>query len=90
MDGHEGGGTALFAFSPQTGDEVLVVDLVEFEDGHLDLLADVSFTFGLGVNLLLPLLTPTTKAENQVESGLLLDVVVGQGAAICFAHTHAV
>lgn len=37
---------------------------------------------GGGVDLLLPLLATTTEAEDQVESGLLLDVVVGEGAAI--------
>jgi hypothetical protein len=37
---------------------------------------------GGSVDLLLPLLGSTTKAEDQVESGLLLDVVVGEGAAV--------
>lgn len=37
---------------------------------------------GGSVDLLLPLLSSTTQAENQVESRLLLDVVVGEGAAV--------
>jgi hypothetical protein len=37
---------------------------------------------GGGVDLLLPLLTSTTQAEHQMESRLLLDVVIGEGAAI--------
>ena len=37
---------------------------------------------GGGVDLLLALLATTTEAEDEVKSRLLLDVVVGQGAAI--------
>jgi hypothetical protein len=37
---------------------------------------------GSGVDLLLPLLTTTTETEDQVEGRLLLDVVVGKGAAV--------
>merc|ERR1719259_1106067 len=37
---------------------------------------------GGGVILLLPLFGTTTQAEHQVKGGLLLDVVVRQGAAI--------
>jgi hypothetical protein len=37
---------------------------------------------GGGVDLLLALLTTTTEAEDEVKSALLLDVVVGEGAAI--------
>ena len=35
-----------------------------------------------GVGLLLALLTTTTQTEDKVEGGLLLDVVVAEGAAI--------
>ena len=35
-----------------------------------------------GAHLLLALLAATTQAQHQMESGLLLDVVVGQGAAV--------
>lgn len=37
---------------------------------------------GLGVNLLLPLLTSTTKTENEMQSTLLLDIVVTQGTSV--------
>lgn len=37
---------------------------------------------GSSVDLLLALLTTTTEAEDQVKGGLLLDVVVGEGAAV--------
>ena len=43
--------------------------------GALDLL-------GLGVHLLLPLLSPSAKAKDEVKGGLLLDVVVGKGAPV--------
>ena len=49
---------------------------------QLDLLVLVLDHLGLGVHLLLPLLTTTTKAEDEVKGGLLLDVVVRKGAAI--------
>lgn len=35
-----------------------------------------------GVDLLLPLLGATAKAEDEVEGGLLLDVVVGESSTI--------
>ena len=37
---------------------------------------------GLGVNLLLPLLSSSTKTEDQVQGGLLLDVVIGESTSI--------
>ena len=37
---------------------------------------------GGGVNLLLPLLGATAQAQDEVEGGFLLNVVVGQGAAV--------
>ena len=37
---------------------------------------------GGGVDLLLPLLATATETEDQVESRLLLNVVVGEGAAV--------
>ena len=84
MVGHEdtrsaSGGGALLA---KTGNLVLVTNLVELEDGELDGLVLVGDTLGGSVDLLLSLLGTTTKAEDQVESGLLLDVVVRKGAAI--------
>ncbi len=56
--------------------------LVVFEDSQLDLLLLVLVLLWGGVVLLLPFLGTTTKAEHQVECGLLLDVIVAQGATI--------
>mmetsp|Transcript_11343 Transcript_11343/g.20497 ORF Transcript_11343/g.20497 Transcript_11343/m.20497 type:complete len:227 (-) Transcript_11343:61-741(-) len=59
-----------------------VIHLVKLEHPELDLLVLVLVLLGLGVRLLLPLLTATAQAEHQVEGGLLLDVVVREGAAV--------
>ena len=56
--------------------------LVVFEDSQLDLLLLVLGLLGRRVVLLLALLGPTPQTEHQVERGLLLDVVVAQGAPI--------
>ena len=73
------GGGALAA---ETLDLAIAINLVVLEHSELGLLALVLDLLGCGVDLLLPLLATTTQAEHQVESGLLLDVVVGEGAAI--------
>jgi hypothetical protein len=64
------------AFSSQTLDFAVGVDLVVFEDGHLNLFPLVLNLLGSVIGLLLSLLGTTTKAENQVKSRLLLNVVV--------------
>lgn len=56
--------------------------LVEFEHSELDLLLLMLGLLGGGVVLLLALLCATTEPQHQMEGRLLLDVVVGQGAAI--------
>ena len=58
------------------------VNLVELQHGQLGVLVDVVGLLGLGVGLLLPLLATTAQTQHQVERRLLLDVVVGQGAAV--------
>ena len=82
--GHEDTGTALGlgALAAETLDLAIAVNLVVLEHSELGLLALVLDLLGGGVDLLLPLLTSTTQAEHQVESRLLLDVVVGESAAI--------
>jgi hypothetical protein len=72
----------LGALAAETLNLAITVDLVVLEDSELGLLPLVLDLLGGGVDLLLPLLGSTTQAEDQVESGLLLDVVVGEGAAI--------
>lgn len=70
------------ALAAETLNLAVVVDLVVLEHGKLVLLALVLDLLGGGVDLLLALLATTTEAEHQVEGALLLDVVVGEGAAI--------
>jgi hypothetical protein len=59
-----------------------VVHLIELQHGELHLLVLVLDLLGLGVRLLLTLLGATAEAEHQVEGGLLLNVVVGEGATV--------
>jgi len=81
---HEDTGTASLvgALSPQSLNLAIAVDLVVLEDGQLGLLPLVLDLLWGGVHLLLSLLGATTQTEDQVEGGLLLNVVVAQGAAI--------
>ena len=82
--GHEDTGTTAFsaAFVAQASNLAVLVDTVVLQDGLGDLLALVLDLLGGGVGLLLLLLGTTTQAQDQVESGFLLDVVVGEGAAV--------
>merc|ERR1712055_908217 len=81
---HEDTASAVLAgtLAPQPGDLSLVTDLVILQSSKLDFLMLVLNLLGGGVILLLALLAATTKAEDQVQGGLFLDVVVGQSAAI--------
>ena len=84
MVGHEGAGAALGvgALLAEPLDFSRIVDLVELKNAELDLLVLVLDLLGLGVGLLLALLGAATEAEDEVKRGLLLDVVVGEGAAV--------
>ena len=84
MLGHEDTGTAGLAWAllAKTDNLVVVIDTVVLEDGELDGLALMLDLLGGGVGLLLLLLTTTTETEDKMEGGLLLDVVVGEGAAV--------
>merc|ERR1719495_2706194 len=81
---HEDTGSTFLGstLAPQTVDLAVVINLVVFEYGELDLLMLVLDLLGGGVVLLLPLLATTPESEHKVESGLLLDVVIRQGPAI--------
>jgi hypothetical protein len=68
--------------APQTLNLAIAIDLVVLEDGQLGLLALVLDLLGGGVDLLLALLATTTEAQHEVQSRLLLNVVVGECAAI--------
>jgi hypothetical protein len=82
--GHEDTSTTCLAWAlpPQTLDLAIAIDLVVLEHGQLGLLALVLDLLRGGVNLLLALLGTTTQTQDEVESGLLLDVVVAQGTAV--------
>ena len=84
MCGHEDSGTALLrrALPPQTVDLTVVVDLVVLQHGELHLTVLVLDLLGCGVVLLLTLLAATAQPEDQVEGGLLLDIIVGQGPTV--------
>ena len=81
---HEDAGSTLLGgtLTSQTVNLAVVVDLVVLQHGELDLPVLVLDLLGGGVVLLLPLLGASPQPENQVEGGLLLDVVVRQGPAI--------
>ena len=82
--GHEDAAAALGggAFFAQARDLPGVVDLVHFQESELDLLVHVGDALGLGVHLLLALLAATAKAQDEVQGGFLLDVVIREGAAV--------
>jgi hypothetical protein len=86
VGGHEdtGAAGAALALTTKASDLAIAVNLVELEGSHLDLLALVLDLLGGGVVLLLALLAThtTAKAEDKVEGGLLLNVVVREGAAV--------
>ena len=68
--------------SPQALDLAVAVDLVVLQHGELRLLALVLDLLRSGVDLLLALLAATAQTEDEVQRRLLLDVVVGEGAAV--------
>ena len=70
------------ALSSQSLDLAAVVDLVELEYGQFHLLLLVLDLLRGGVVLLLALFATTPQPKNEVKSRLLLDVVVGESAAI--------
>merc|ERR1719445_615738 len=84
VSGHEDSGSALLGgtLASQTVDLAVVVHLVVLQHGKLDLPVLVLDLLGGGVVLLLPLLGASSQPEDQVEGGLLLDVVVRQSPAI--------
>ncbi len=67
---------------PQSLNLSISINLVVLEHSQLGLLALVLDLLRCGVDLLLSLLGTTTKTEDEVESRLLLDVVVGERTAV--------
>lgn len=76
---HESSGATLSvrALLPQPLDLSRIIDLVKLQHAKLHLLMLVLDFLWLGVGLLLTLLSATAETEDKVESGFLLDVVVG-------------
>jgi len=66
--GHEDTSTTdlIGAFTPQTGDLSVLINLVVFKNSELDLLTLMLDLLGGGVSLLLLLLGTTTQTEDQV------------------------
>jgi hypothetical protein len=84
MSSHEDSSAAglSWAFASQTVNLSVLIDLVVFQDGELDLLSLVLDLLGGGVILLLAFLGTTAKAQHQMQGRLLLDVVVAQCTTI--------
>jgi len=81
---HEDTSTAVlrWALPPEAFNLAITINLVVFENGQLGLLALVLDLLGCGVDLLLAFFCATAESEDKVERRLLLDVVIGQGAAV--------
>jgi len=71
-----------WALAAETLDLSITIDLVVLEDSQLGLLALVLDLLGGSVDLLLALLGTSTETEDEMEGRLLLDVIVGEGAAV--------
>jgi len=84
MRGHEDAGAAVLvgALTTKTGDFTVLINLVVLEDGKLDLLFLVLDLLGGSEGLLLALFPATPEAQDQMESGLFLDVIVGESSSI--------
>jgi hypothetical protein len=79
---HEATDTSNRRVLPKTGDLSVRFNSVILEGLKGNRLVDTLSLFRLGVNLLLTLLTTTTKTKHKMESGFLLNVVVTQRATI--------
>ena len=84
MNGHANSGAAglMWAIFPRACNLALVIHLVVLQHSQLHRLMVVLGLLGFRVGLLLSLFGTTTKAKHEVQSRLLLDVVVGEGAAV--------
>jgi len=63
-------------------DFVVFIHLIVFQHSQLNLLPLMLILHGGGIRLL-PFLSTTRKSQHEMESGLLLNVVVRQCTAIC-------
>eukprot|EP00732_Lithocolla_globosa_P007650 Lithocolla_globosa_v1_NODE_9977_length_648_cov_90.853288.p2 type:complete len:118 gc:universal NODE_9977_length_648_cov_90.853288:185-538(+) len=84
MTSHENTTTTVFgwAFTPQTSDFAVFVNLVVLGDGHLDLLALVLDLLWCVVGLSLLLLGTTSQTQHQVKGRLGLNTAVSQSLTV--------
>lgn len=80
--GHEAANSGNGTVFPQAGDLSVGFDSVILECLQRDGLVGALDLLWLGEDLLFALLTSSSQTEDQVKGGLLLDVVITQGAAI--------
>jgi hypothetical protein len=71
-----------WALSAKTLDLSITIHLVVLEDSQLGLLALVLDLLWGSIDLLLTLLSSTSQTQDEMQGRLLLDVVVGKGAAV--------
>ena len=79
---HEAADAGDGAVLAEADDLAAVLDAVVLEGLEGDGLVDALGLLGLAVDLLFALLAAAAEAEDEVEGGLLLDVVVREGAAV--------
>lgn len=81
---HENSSTTFIrrTFPTKSADFAIFIHLIVFQHSQLDLLPLMLVLLWGGVRLLLPFLSATTKSQHEMESGLLLNVVVRQSTAI--------
>ena len=79
---HEDTGTANRRLFAQAHNLVISINLVELEDGELDLLVLVRDLLRLRVHFLLPLLRAAIEATGEEDSGLLLEHVPNRAAVL--------
>ena len=80
--GHEAANPGDGAVLPEPHDLPAVLDPVILEGLEGGGLVHPLRLLGLGVHLLLPLLPPSAQAQHEVQRGLLLDVVIREGASV--------
>ena len=80
--GHEASNSSNGRVLPQPNNLTSILNTVILESLKGNGLINTLCLLGLGVNLLLPLLSSPTETENQVQGGLFLDVVIRESAPI--------
>merc|ERR1719466_274354 len=84
MGSHEDPSTTLLSWTltSQTVNLPIVINLVILKNSQLNLAVLLLDLLGSCVILLLALLSASPEPENQMQGGLFLNIIVGQGAAI--------